>query len=308
MITTPTVLVLGAEASCPYGFPTAKQLKTLICEAFSGPDAPGSRLLGDISNCPRHRFFEFREAFRKSGVPSVDAFLERRPEFLTVGKLAIAYCLIPFENESTLFAPPLHDSGDWYEYLSGKLAASFDEFGENKLSIITFNYDRSLEHYLFTSLRSLHGRSVDDCLEKLAKVPVIHVYGQLGTIPYPQPGSREYLPLGGDENNVRDAVLDAAHGITLLHEAASDLAEARKLLEAAKRICFLGFSYHPLNLARLQLENSILHRLVFGTVLRFEAGEVKQTEERLNQVMLCGKVTLDDTDNLTVLRRHLILG
>ena len=89
------------------------------------------------------------------------------------------------------------------------------EFGDKSL-IIDFNYDRSLEHYLFTSLRSLHGRSVDECLEKLAKVPIIHVYGQLGTIPYPQPGSREYLPLGGDENKVREAVLDAAHGITLL--------------------------------------------------------------------------------------------
>jgi len=253
------------------------------------------------------QFFEFREAFWKSGVPSVDAFLERRTEFLNVGKLAIAYCLIPFEHEASLYRPSAH-SGDWYEHLSEKLNASFDEFGDNKLSIITFNYDRSLEHYLFTSLRNLHGKSVDDCIEKLAKVPIIHVYGQLGTIPYPQRGCREYLPLGGDESKVRDAVLDAAHGITLLHEKASDLAGARKLLAAAKLICFLGFSYHPLNLARLKLEDSDGQRRVFGTVRHFEAGEVGQTEQRLYQAMLCGKVTLDDADNLTVLRRHLILG
>jgi hypothetical protein len=98
------------------------------------------------------------------------------------------------------------------------------------------------------------------------------------------------------------------HGITLLHEQASDLAEARELLTAAERVCFLGFSYHPLNLAKLQLKDSAFHRQVFGTVRNYEVDEIQQTELRLNQTMLCGKVILDDADNLTVLRRHLILG
>ena len=273
-------MVLGAGASYPYWFPTAKELKNRICEAFSDPNTAGSRLLGGRN---ASQFVEFREAFWKSGVPSVEAFLERRTEFLEVGKLAIAYCLIPYEHEANLYHPR-EQAGDWYEYLSGKLNASFDEFGNNKLSIITFNYDRSLEHYLFTSLRSLHGRSIDDCLEKLAKVPIIHVFGQLGTIQYPQRGCREYLPLGGDEGKVRDAVLDAAAGITLLHQEASDLNEARKLLGAAERVCFLGFGYHPLNLSRLTLEDSAdRRRWVFGTVLHFETGEVLQTKRRLKR-------------------------
>jgi len=197
-------------------------------------------------------------------------------------------------------------------HLSERLNQSFDEFENNKLSIITFNYDRSLEHYLFNSLLNWHGRSVDECIEKLAKVPIIYVYGQLGAIPYPQRGCRAYLPHGEDEKKVLDAllnaVLEAAHGITLLHERASDLTEARKLLTAAERVCFLGFSYQASNLARLQLEDSVLNRWVFGTVLHFEAGEVKKTERCLNETMLSGSVTLDDADNLTVLRRHLILG
>ena len=309
MITTPTVLVLGAGASCPYGFPTAKQLKNRICDVFSSR-TPAIRLLED-NLAPAGKFLEFREAFWKSGTASVDNFLEGRPEFLDVGKLAIAYCLIPFENEANLYRPPT-DDGDWYLHLSERLNQSFDEFENNKLSIITFNYDRSLEHYLFNSLLNWHGRSVDECIEKLAKVPIIHVYGQLGAIPYPQRGCRAYLPHGEDEKKVLDAllnaVLEAAHGITLLHERASDLTEARKLLTAAERVCFLGFSYQASNLARLQLEDSVLNRWVFGTVLHFEAGEVKKTERCLNETMLSGSVTLDDADNLTVLRRHLLLG
>ena len=305
MITIPTVLVLGAGASCPYGFPTAKQLRNDICDAFSSRDAPGSRLLGDNS-APAKKFLEFREAFWKSGTSSVDAFLKGRPEFLDVGKLAIAYCLIPYEDEKNLYDPSEPDR-HWYLHLSERLNLSFDEFEHNNLSIVTFNYDRSLEHYLFTSLLNWHGRLLDDCIEKFAKLPIIHVYGQLGKIPYPQLGCRQYLPFGGDEKKVSGAVVGASEGITLLHEQASDLSEARKLLTAAERICFLGFSYQLLNLKRLQLDSSS-QRQVFGTVRDFEDGEIDQTRERLREAILCGKVILDPTDNLTILRRYLILG
>jgi hypothetical protein len=308
VITTPTVLVLGAGASCPYGFPTAKQLRNHICEAFSSRDTPASRLLGDNA-APAEKFLEFREAFWKSGTSSVDAFLEGRPEFLDVGKFAIAYCLIPLESEANLYTPP-GDAGDWYQHLSERLNPSFDEFEHNKLSIVTFNYDRSLEHYLFTSLLNWHGRSVDDCIEKFAKLPIVHVYGQLGKIPYPQPGCRQYLPFGEDEKKVHGAVVGASQGITLLHEKESELEEVHNLLTAAERVCFLGFSYHPLNLARLALKDSVVgrSRQVFGTARGFKTGELDQTQQSLRRAMLSADVTLDDDDNLMTLRRYLILG
>ena len=307
MITTPTVLVLGAGASCPYGFPTAKRLRNDICEAFSSRDTPAIRLLGD-SAAPAEKFLEFREAFWQSGTSSIDAFLQGRPEFLPVGKFAIAYCLMAYENGKNLYDPP-EPHKDWYLDLSERLTSSFDEFENNQLSIITFNYDRSLDYYLFTSLRNRHGRSVDECIEKFAKLPIIHVYGQLGKIPYPQRGCRHYLPFGEEEKKVHGVVVGASQGITLLHEKESELREVHNLLAAAERVCFLGFGYHPLNLARLQLKgDTVLKRQVFGTVLNFEEAEVKQTEDRLSRTLLCGRVTLDNADNLTLLRRNLILG
>jgi hypothetical protein len=134
VITIPTVLVLGAGASCPYGFPAAKQLKNRICEVFSNRDV--IRRLAEGLSRSGDQFLEFREAFWRSGTSSVDAFLEGRPEFLDVGKLAIAYCLIPFENDGNLYLPSTND-GDWYLYLSERLNQSFDEFKNNKLS---YNY------------------------------------------------------------------------------------------------------------------------------------------------------------------------
>ena len=134
MITTPTVLVLGAGASYPYGFPTAKELAELICDAFSSPTEKASQLLGSHeSKYAPKQFFEFREAFLRSPL-SIDAFLQRRQEFLEVGKLAIAYCLMPLENESNLYQPHRNlQVGNWYKYLAGKLDSSFEEFGEKKL-------------------------------------------------------------------------------------------------------------------------------------------------------------------------------
>jgi hypothetical protein len=305
MITEPTVLILGAGASYPYTFPTAKELKGLICDAFATADTTASRLLGDTSDFEREDFCNFREAFWRSGQPSVDAFLEHRKDFLGIGKFAIAYCLIPFEDENMLYRPNPARGGDWYEYLSVKLNASFEDFGANKLSIITFNYDRSLEHYLFTALRNLHGRPVEECKKKLAEIPIIHVYGQLGKEPYPQPGSRPYDPDHERYANVARAAL----GITLLHEEASGLEEARKLLTDARRICFLGFSYHPLNIGRLQLQDSS-SRQVFGTVHGLVGGEVAQVRTTLHSVLLTATVTVSDIDhdNLYFLRQHLILG
>ena len=98
---------------------------------------------------------------------------------------------MPFEREEKLYHP---DGKDWYEYLSVKLNSSFEEFGENKLSVITFNYDRSLEHYLLNSLINLHGKTCDECVKALAQIPIVHVYGQLGERPYPQQGSQMYRP------------------------------------------------------------------------------------------------------------------
>src|SRR5712671_5186207 len=105
MITTPTVLVLGAGASYPYGFPTGKQLKEQICNTFSPEGSLPDVFASEECTLEPEQFFAFREAFLRSGQPSIDAFLERRPNFLDVGKLVIAFSLMPYEKEENLYNP-----------------------------------------------------------------------------------------------------------------------------------------------------------------------------------------------------------
>ena len=310
MITTPTVLVLGAGASYPYGFPTAKELKELICDAFSSRTEKASELLGgDESKYTAKQFFEFREAFLRSPL-SIDAFLQRRQEFLEIGKLAIAYCLIPFEDEANLYRRDRDlRRGNWYDYLAGKLDSPFEEFGDNKLSIITFNYDRSLEYYLLNSLIHSHGKKRDECANALAQIPIVHVYGQLGERPYPQQGSRQYRP---NEVEYFIYVKTAADGIKLYHEEAKVATEkARELLTGAKRVCFLGFGYHAFNVDRLKIGESLdLSTTIFGTTCGLIGMEIQKAKNRLAEA-LGGGIDLNFgsfTDNLDILREHMLLG
>src|SRR5205085_9784177 len=116
MINEPTVLVLGAGSSHLYGFPTAAELKARICATLVEP-TPISQRLGENFET----LFDFREAFYRPGLSSIDRFLELRPEFLPVGKLAIAFSLMSFEEEERLYRRDGMRGGDWYAYLSEKL-------------------------------------------------------------------------------------------------------------------------------------------------------------------------------------------
>ena len=67
-----------------------------------------------------------------------------------IGKIAIALELCPYENENILLGD---QNGHWMKYLWHRMLSEVSrpsDLLKNKLSVLTFNYDRSLEHYLYT--------------------------------------------------------------------------------------------------------------------------------------------------------------
>jgi hypothetical protein len=84
---------------------------------------------------------------------------------------------------------------------------------------------------------------------------------------------------------------------------------ARDALKAAQRICFLGFSYHPMNVARLNLGDARfdLRITVIGTARGLMGNEIPQAENRVRQA-IGGVISLrDGEDNLDILRRSIFL-
>jgi hypothetical protein len=267
MIMDPTVLVLGAGASKPYGYPSGRGLYFTILNNLNfiiDPDFQ-SRLknLGVTSA----QIDGFRKGLAYADSPSVDAFIEYRSAFLEIGKLAMALCLLPCEDEARLFNLGWKEDipSSWYMYLMDKLVAvDLGEFKHNKLSIVTFNYDRSLEHYLFTALMHHYGRTDRECAEALSSIPILQVYGSLGPLPC-QEGE---APRPYQFTNSLQDVGSAAKQIIVMSEKQEGTPiffRANELIRDAKKVFFLGFGYHNTNLRRLKLGQFASKNNMFGT-------------------------------------------
>jgi hypothetical protein len=183
MTTIKTVLVLGAGASAPYGLPTGGELVEQIANDFASPRyARAEKLMPS-------EYRTLADRLRQTQPNSIDEFLEAHPSLVSVGRQAIALHLLPGESQSQEVWTNLTKKDHWYRYLKAQLGSSPDKFQQNQLRIISFNYDRSLEHYLYETLRTSN-EQVDD--EQCAKMifehlPLLHVYGSLGPLPWQSP-------------------------------------------------------------------------------------------------------------------------
>lgn len=256
MIAKKTVLVLGAGASMPFGFPSGRKLVALIVDMLQNQESQTFNLLIDHAH-ERDHIIDFRENLVLSGRSSVDEFLEYRTDFVNVGKESIAAALLSFEKTANLF--DVHMDANWYQYLFGQLNTSFEDFVRNELAIITFNYDRSLEHYLFTSLKHSYKKDDEECAERLNKIPIVHVHGKLGRFSW-EKSHHSIVPYDASSHPDKLGLMVGRGGenIKIIHESIEgdpEFDEAYKLLEAAERIYFLGFGFHEINLKRLRVES-----------------------------------------------------
>jgi len=288
MIRSPTVLILGAGASAPFGFPSGRELVIQICQDLSAGVVHKLKLQLLDYGYDDKLIESFRNELYLSMQPSVDAFLEQRSEFVEIGKAAIACALIPHEEESGLGRGK---GSHWYEYLRNQMGTSLEEFRSSQLSVVTFNYDRSLEHFLFLALKHSYGLSDEECAKQLKAVPIVHVYGTLGGCPHVDEGGRPYEP-----TVTPDVVKQCTSAIKIVHEGTTDdpeLATAHDLLMRAEVICFLGFGYHPVNVERLKFDILPSNKTVLGSAYGITGEEQKRITSYLPYSITMGNEYID---------------
>jgi hypothetical protein len=295
-----TVFILGAGASMPYDYPSGRRLVDIICANLQTHRDIVSTL--QRMDHKHETILEFRSQLRLAATPSADAFLEHRPEFIDIGKAVIAHALIICENESILF-----QKDDWYRYLFENLNAPFEEFSRNKIAIITFNYDRSLEHFLFTALQNKYGKRPEECAQVLKEMKIVHLHGQLDDLPWQNENGRAY---GWKKELSHTSLQKAARGIRIISEdfdLESDpkFKMAYQWLNDAKRVYFLGFGYHETNVKRL-LRHRINPYTFEGTAYDLEDAQKNRIEiifrETDNEITLRGK----EEDILKFLKRYVL--
>src|ERR1039458_10590252 len=173
MIEKPTVLILGAGASKPYDYPLGSELKSDIIKSLKIMLETNTGWVTELG-CDNDLIWDFISKFSASPRTSIDSFLNyQKKEFEKIGKIAIVDAISKCEDKNKFY--PKND--DWYTYLANFLFdCSFDDISNNKIGIITYNYDRSLEFFLNYSLLASYDEcdNPEECIAKLKEIPVVH--------------------------------------------------------------------------------------------------------------------------------------
>jgi hypothetical protein len=245
MIKRNTVFVLGAGASCPFGFPTGQGLRSIICDQL---------VRGNLGNAMRRFNYDdgdlgqFRLEFERSGVTSIDTFLAMRPEFSELGRRIIVAALLPFQLEDRLYrADTHHGTSDWYQYLYQVMrdgARTPDDVAGNPVTFLTFNYDQSLERFFLNAIRYGFGLEQEEAQAFARRIKIHHVYGSLSasahdTFSYEPDRSTAHMQRFADNLKVMPSERPVEDPVCLA------------ALKAARNVIYLGFGFDEMNCLRL---------------------------------------------------------
>ncbi|KPH04533.1 hypothetical protein CO657_26275 (plasmid) [Rhizobium acidisoli] len=209
-----TTFVIGAGASQEFGLPVGWDLLTQIRDnsffLFDGGAYPsrGARAIyeavyGKHQDDPEmiKRIFQgFVDIHRRVvTAESIDEYINRHSDdavIAEISKLQIAFAIMHAEVNSNLVphAGSLADGVNWdnadsswigpfaRKLFEGVRASEVETIGSN-ISIICFNYDRCIEHYLEYAIQRAY-RDVDRKLARqiVKSMNIIHPYGSLGDI------------------------------------------------------------------------------------------------------------------------------
>ena len=319
MIKRKTVFVLGAGAHAPYGFPIGAGLLSKIINLL--PEWDNSNSFSDLlfdqyRNNPALTLTSlrlFRTALVGSGHISIDSFLAtnaERPGFAEIGRLAIATVLLPLDlkNDFSRGAAPL----DWMSYLFSSMLKgahwSIEEFlTENHVSFVTFNYDRTLEHFLWVRFLHTFNLSSEQAWAMAQHIPVVHVCGSLGRFdPSIINRVRQALP--------PSAFREAAESIRLMYDergVGGDVQDAKVLITGAECVCFLGFGFDLDNISYLDLNELCQpNKSVFATRYLVADGEWNRIRKSMLPTVLRagGQDANQNWDSLGLLQQTEAIG
>lgn len=247
MINKSTVLILGAGASKPFGFPLGNELKKRIVDLQDVSEKNFNNSL--MNNLAMAGFnyadiVEFARHLGASPFSSVDRFLEYSTVFR--GKVREIGCAA-IATELLIRSQNLNDCREfnWIGILFNALAPDFDKMRKGCLTVITYNYDCSFEYLLYKGLIS----TIEPARAKQAfeKIDIIHLHGRL--VPSAHPWELQYV----SADTIRNSI-EPEKGIKIIHEQdhkAGLFVNARLAIKSAERIFFLGFGYDEVNLERL---------------------------------------------------------
>ena len=242
MLKKKTCLLLGAGASKHLGFPLGFDLRQkMLFELHGQKDKLADKLPEDFKRSGEDLSL-FYDRLAYGNWPSPDAFLEKHGEFIKTGKYLM--CRLIAEHE-TIWGITAH--GGWYEKLVSAVHVDDPrELKDNRLSIVTFNYDRSIDFRLHKYVENQFGIESSEAWRILQdSIPIVHVHGTLGQYP-----NSPYGDQGRSYERGQDIKI-----ISEIEDGIDEFRLASKLLNEAERVVVFGFGFAADNVRRLKFFN-----------------------------------------------------
>lgn len=288
MITENTVFILGAGASAPYGFPTGEKLRADIITSHSTKfntyfsNMSRSNEIENFSQeIEKHNFFI--QTFDRSGI-TIDEFITINKEEEDLGKKIIAFQILSSELSSQFNEKTVEKESDWYKYLWKELRVGviplgkIEDFLRNKVSFITFNYDRSLEYYLYKSLFNAYGSKKDVAII-LNQIPIIHINGKLNNLYWEnQELFKEYK-----QDFSYNELITCSKNLNVLYDRRENgNKKAIELINNANQVFILGFGFADENLKSIGLPESFNnHQKIYCTAYKLTQNEINKNKKKL---------------------------
>lgn len=310
--TSKTVFIVGAGASEEVKMPLGYDLKKLIAKALdiqpyrgnyvpshNGDDCIYHALLlhgngkeTDLLGSLRDACSRIRDAMPL--VISIDNFFDQHRDnqhIALCGKLAIVRTILQAERGSSLFFEKYHPNQaiNFGEIESTWFNSFFKRLTENcqksdlaarldSVVFIVFNYDRCFEHFLYNALKTVYRMSDQELTELLRGLEIYHPYGSVGTLPWLK--QDDAIEFGYDPNaqellTLADRIKTFAEGTD---EKSDDIVAIRWYMSTSRKLVFLGFAFHRLNLDFLLPEGPSrrrqIPRKVFATAVGLSDSDV----------------------------------
>ncbi len=258
-----TVFVLGAGASSPYGFPLGKDLRKDILELLD---------IASIQNTYKQRGFkdshiqDFMRTLKFSEHKTIDETISKRPQFRDIARWSIMDTILRKEVEDNLF-----NQDNWYSTFFDRLGLNIKDNSLNKLTVITFNYERSLEHYLKTKIEiSVPEHEVDICLENYNKIQFIHPHGSFGPL-----DQLKYGEFPSDEDGLQ-SISQSLGFVSDSFDESKDFKLAHGAIKNAFKVYIIGFGYDKRTIERIWGHYDYGNQLIQGTVYGIDPNNIEE--------------------------------
>ena len=300
--TTKVALVVGAGGSKDFMLPLGSELKSTIARLLDIAYNDGYRLSsGDHAVAEALAWKEEELSGRRSpnqflpaarhirdAMPlalSIDNFIDcaRGDERIeTCGKIAICKAILDAERASRIHTRRDSELIDFKTLAPSWLASFLQLLTENStatelrsrlssLTIITFNYDRCIEHYLHHWFRTYYQSTAEQASELVSLIDFHHPYGKVGSLPFQNAALPTSFGLDPDPRHLL-ALSGQIKTFTEQSESlASELSEARRALGQAVHVLFIGFAFHEQNMRLICPYSGHLRTIdkAFATALGF---------------------------------------